>query len=432
MFVRETRRRNRDGSVVTYLQLAHSVRDRPGRAPRTEVLHGLGRADAVDRDAVTRLVAALGGHRDAGQAAAQDAVAVDRTRELGAVWVLDRLWRKLGLDRVLTADPRLERVAFALVARQVIDPGSKVSAARWATEHVVVPGCAPFGTAAAYAAMDLLGTRAADLSQAVVDFAGGFGRHIGARFDLVLVELDAGDATGDPTNTVLPRSIVAVAATAAGLPLRCRVHPPGTPDQAMIDQAHHDVVGWRARRVIRLTHDGVHTACEWASVPGTDGHTITLRRITAADRGAGRHLRFYDAGEPGPHDGWYAVAPSGPVPRGVLADQCADVLAKVQTWRRVMHVFRFGPVLHYRADRVDAHVQLVWLAVLLARTVEIATNDRWHLLMRILEPLRLSTLRTAHGEIDLRGALSPDQEVLFAVLGIDAPPWVFDVAVRSG
>ena len=47
MYLRRTRRANRDGSVVEYLQLAHNVRD-PGGQSKVHVVYNFGRTDQVD------------------------------------------------------------------------------------------------------------------------------------------------------------------------------------------------------------------------------------------------------------------------------------------------------------------------------------------------------------------------------------------------
>jgi hypothetical protein len=45
VFLRETRRTNRDGSVVSYLQLAHNERHPVSGNPVAKVIHSFGRAD---------------------------------------------------------------------------------------------------------------------------------------------------------------------------------------------------------------------------------------------------------------------------------------------------------------------------------------------------------------------------------------------------
>lgn len=51
MFVRTSTRRNRDGSKVSYLQLAHNEWDPTAKTARTKVLYSFGRADQLDRAA---------------------------------------------------------------------------------------------------------------------------------------------------------------------------------------------------------------------------------------------------------------------------------------------------------------------------------------------------------------------------------------------
>jgi len=46
-------------------------------------------------------------------------------------------------------------------------------------------------------------------------------------------------------------------------------------------------------------------------------------------------------------------------------------------WRDVKGALGLRPVFHHREDRIRAHVQLCWLALLLLRVVENATADTW-------------------------------------------------------
>ena len=55
--MRTTQRRNRDGSAVRYIQLAHN--QRVGGVTQAQVLANLGREDQLDRDGVRRLVASI-------------------------------------------------------------------------------------------------------------------------------------------------------------------------------------------------------------------------------------------------------------------------------------------------------------------------------------------------------------------------------------
>src|SRR5437763_221249 len=62
MYLRLTQRRNRDGSVVRYVQLAHNRRIN-GRA-RAEIVANLGREDQIDVVALRGLVASIGRYLD--------------------------------------------------------------------------------------------------------------------------------------------------------------------------------------------------------------------------------------------------------------------------------------------------------------------------------------------------------------------------------
>jgi len=55
MYLRTTNRKNRDGSVVEYYQLAHNERDPVTRKPVARVIYRFGRADQLDRDQLVRL-----------------------------------------------------------------------------------------------------------------------------------------------------------------------------------------------------------------------------------------------------------------------------------------------------------------------------------------------------------------------------------------
>jgi hypothetical protein len=55
MYLRTTKRKNRDGSVVEYYQLAHNVRHAETGSPIAEIIHNFGRADEINRDDLVRL-----------------------------------------------------------------------------------------------------------------------------------------------------------------------------------------------------------------------------------------------------------------------------------------------------------------------------------------------------------------------------------------
>ena len=89
MYLRETRRTNRDGSVVAYLQLAHNERHPETGDSVAKVIHNFGRAEQVDRDALARLVSSISRFLTPEQAVS---AAVGRSRGVGLAppwWRLD-------------------------------------------------------------------------------------------------------------------------------------------------------------------------------------------------------------------------------------------------------------------------------------------------------------------------------------------------------
>ena len=55
MYLRTARRKNEDGSVVEYFQLAHNERHPVTRKPVAKIIHNFGRTDQLDRERLVRL-----------------------------------------------------------------------------------------------------------------------------------------------------------------------------------------------------------------------------------------------------------------------------------------------------------------------------------------------------------------------------------------
>lgn len=170
MYIRRTTRRNQDGSTVEYLQLAHNVRDpRTGR-PKPQILYNFGRADQLDMEALRRLVQSISrflSPEDALQAQAamgsSAPIRFEFSRSMGGAWLLDRLWQKLGIRRVIDkhlAERRfeapVERCVFAMVANRALHPSSKRAIEEWVRDDVVIPDLPEVPVHQLYRAMDLL------------------------------------------------------------------------------------------------------------------------------------------------------------------------------------------------------------------------------------------------------------------------------------
>ncbi len=107
MYLRITKRTNKDGSVVEYFQLAHNERHPDTRKPVAKIIHNFGRVDQLDRQELVRLCQSIGrvcGLRfDDPSAITQDsAIPVDlpadmkikETLAFGCPLVIDVLWER--------------------------------------------------------------------------------------------------------------------------------------------------------------------------------------------------------------------------------------------------------------------------------------------------------------------------------------------------
>jgi hypothetical protein len=73
MYLRSTPRRNKDGTEVRYLQLAHNVWDPAAKRSKVQVIYNFGREDQANREALQRLVASVTRYLGPGQALAATA-----------------------------------------------------------------------------------------------------------------------------------------------------------------------------------------------------------------------------------------------------------------------------------------------------------------------------------------------------------------------
>ena len=137
------------------MQLAHNVWDPVKQRSITQVIHNFGREDQLDREALARLARSIQRFLDPEQALsaqAPDGTSFLRAVPMGGVWLLDHLWRRLGVAGAIrgVAERRrvtglVERLIFCLVANRALDPMSKLAALEWAQHDVWLPGIGELG-----------------------------------------------------------------------------------------------------------------------------------------------------------------------------------------------------------------------------------------------------------------------------------------------
>jgi len=305
MYLRRTQRRRADGSVVGYLQLAHNRR--VDGVTRAEVLINLGREDELDIEALKRLAGSIDRYTGEGgelEGVAEGFVVTD-SRPLGGAWLLDGLWRKLGVAKALSGvlgarrfTTDVERVLFALVANRCLDPCSKLAAAEWATKDASIPGLGAMDDDHAYRAMDLLVEADAQAKvQEAVFFATA--DLLNLEVDLLFFdttstyfERDEPDGAGEDGQPAfrayghskdsrpdLPQVVIGLAVTREGIPVRVWVWPGNTNDMSVIGEVKDDLRGWRLGRVVTVVDRGFSSKENLRYLTRAGGHWIAGERM---------------------------------------------------------------------------------------------------------------------------------------------------------
>jgi hypothetical protein len=551
MYLRATQRRRKDGSLVRYLQLAHNRRE--GGVTRAEVLLNLGREDQLDVAGLRRLARSITRYTDPGQDGGEriepaDGLEVVASRPLGGAWLLDALWRRLGVAEALGEllgarrfATDVERVLFALVANRALAPCSKLAAAEWVCEDVAIPGLERMDDDQAYRALDLLVEADAEAKvQEAVFFA--CADLLNLEVDLLFFDTTSTYFEADPDTAGeeppfralghskdhrpdLPQVVIGLAVTREGIPVRVWVWPGNTNDQTVISEVKDDLRGWRLGRGVWVVDRGFSSGENLRYLTRGGGHWIAgermrdgspdaqaalarpgryqsvrdnlrvkdvrlgdgdnakrfvvchnpaeaerdkaerdgqlarlegeLARIDLARRRAktaktreahtraecalrdhptlSRYLRQTQAGRlvidrrkvavEERLDGKYLLSSSDP---DLSAEEIAlgykNLREAERSFRDLKTTLELRPVFHRLEHRIQAHVVVCWLALLLIRIAERATGHSWRRIATELQRLQLVTLQGAAGTVQQTTWLTDAQRAILAALELEPPP----------
>jgi Transposase DDE domain len=309
MYLRTTRRRNQDGSIVEYYQLAETRWDPAKRRPTAHIIHNFGRAETLDRAALLRLARSIsrvchGGIEIPPELAPPgEAIELEWARPLGVVHVARALWEELGIGEVLRGlEHRSNRRAphelalFTMVANRLCEPLSKLAChEHWVPERVHLPEAEGLTLEQLYFALDFLDThieaiereiffRTADLFRADVDL-------IFWDTTTVSFENDAEDEVEETRRgTTLPplrrrgyskdghdstpQVVVGLALTRDGLPVRSWVFPGNTVDATTVAQVQESLRGWQLGHAIFVGDAGMDSEANRHELAKGLGHYI--------------------------------------------------------------------------------------------------------------------------------------------------------------
>ena len=129
------------------------------------------------------------------------------------------------------------------------------------------------------------------------------------------------------------------------------------------------------------------------SLKGKPGLRRLLRRtktgLLRIDRAAAQREAHYDGK-------WLLRTSDLTLTAEDLAAAYKQLLAVERGWRDCKTSLGLRPVYHHREDRICAHVQLCWLALLLIRVAETRTGDTWRNLRHELDRMHLVTVPPWH------------------------------------
>jgi transposase len=335
MYLRTTSQTRKDGTVVRYLQLAHNVWNAEKGRSDACVLYNFGREDAQTRDTLERLVRSLSRYLQPGEQEVPQSSLPDFTfmesRPLGGAYVLDALWRELGIGETVSGllakrhrDRRAERALFALVANRALSPSSKLAASEWVTKDTEITGLATITDDALYRAMDFLLEIAPALEKAVFHQVANL---LNLEVDLLFFDTtstyfctdeadeplerdergrvlpgdDGGEAespeaarcTGFRTygkskdhRDDLPQIVVGLAVTREGIPVRVWSWPGNTSDSTLIRQVKADLKEWTLSRVVWVADRGFTSALNRRFLRRGDDHYIMGEKLRSASKEA--------------------------------------------------------------------------------------------------------------------------------------------------
>ena len=550
MYLRSTKRKNKDGSTVEYYQLAHNERHPQTRKPVAKIIHNFGRADQLDRQELVRLCSSIA--RVCGLIVTDpvdptnqpigfcEGLKIKQTLSLGCPLVVEALWERLGLRKTIqdiekTAGVHVpyERALLAMVTNRLCEPESKLGVwDRWLST-VYLPSCQGLKLRHMYEAMDLLHAHAEQVEKTVFfQVADLFNLEV----DLIFydtttasfhVDQEDDDGAGlrkfghSKEGFWAPQVVVALAVTRDGIPVRSWVLPGNTADVSTVEMVRADLRGWNLGRAIFVADAGMNSkdnrselakacgkyllACRMAGVADIKRDVLTKRgRYTAfkdnlhakevivgdgerrkryilcynpreaerqrkhrqmtvelledelqrhrdqsataqwaiellASRRFKRYLRILKSGqiridraairEVEKYDGKWVIETNDDTIsledaacgyKGLMViERCFRSLKRTQ--------IRMTPMYHWASRRIEAHVKICVLSLLIERIAEKQCGQPWHRIRRALERLQVTEFFDLNHRVLMRNELASDTRKTLNLLKIKPPQQVIQL-----
>ena len=282
MYLRTTKRKNKDGSHVVYYQLAHNERNPATGQTTAKVIHNFGRADQLDREALARLCHSIarvcGLNVIDAPSDPLEGLTIDRSYNYGHIYAIEQMWERFGIGAVLRdiektkhLEVSYERALFVMVANRLCEPLSKLGLwERW-LDKVYLPECREVKLRQLYQAMDVLHESIEEIEKAVFyKTANLFNLEVDLIFydtTTVSFSVDPYDLDEDDVRAFghskeghwAPQVIVALAVTREGLPVKSWVFRGNTADVSTITQIRSDLRGWNLGRALFVSDSAMNS-----------------------------------------------------------------------------------------------------------------------------------------------------------------------------
>src|SRR5215469_3740795 len=290
MYLRESRQKRADGSLLTHLQLAENLWDPKSQRSQVKIIYNCGRAeDAETTERLRRLARSI-----LRRCAPEEIVADNPAWRLveaysyGDLYVLEQLWRRLGIGEVIGEvlgkrrfEFDVERALFAMVANRALAPSSKLYCyEQWLSEDIRIEGAQRLKLQHLYRAMDFLEANKETIEKAIyfrmadllnLDVELVFYDTTSLHFEID--EPDRGVGPGDEVHgsraaggkiyraprkrghskngrTDAPQIVIGLAVTRDGFPLRHWIFPGNTVDVTTVASVKDDLKGWQLSRCV--------------------------------------------------------------------------------------------------------------------------------------------------------------------------------------
>jgi transposase len=279
MYVRTIKRKNKDGSSVEYVQLAHNVWNKNKGFAQAQVIYSFGRREQLDIEAIKRLVNSLCRFLDPEDEINTKSSGADlkfiKARPCGGAYLLSQLWKRLNIDKRLETVLKdrsftapIKQALFAMVANRALAPSSKLAIEQWAAEDVFLGTEEDLQVQHFYRAMDFLLEHAQDIQKEVFWSTASL---LNLTVDLIFFdttntyfeidepgpsELKAYGKSKDKRDD-LPLVTIGLAVTREGIPVKCWILPGNQHDAKTVDRIQKDLNAWNIGRVVWVMDRGM-------------------------------------------------------------------------------------------------------------------------------------------------------------------------------